>query len=154
MIKTLSASIILATAILVPLPPAPAQEMAPDAPVITDDQRLFADFGGQAGLEAIMDDFMDNLLADERTEPFFRGVDQVRVKAMLVEQFCTILNGPCTYSGRSMAEAHRGMGVTEGDFYALVENLQRAMSDHGVPFRAQNRLLAALAPQHRDIIAE
>jgi hemoglobin len=36
-------------------------------------------------------------------------------------------------------------------FNALVEDLQKAMSERGIPFRAQNKLLAKLAPLHRDI---
>ncbi|HEY7797305.1 MAG TPA: group 1 truncated hemoglobin [Hyphomonadaceae bacterium] len=126
----------------------------PDAPVITSGTKLFEDFGGKAGLVAIMDDFMINLLADARTRPFFESTDQARVKAQLVDQFCQILNGGCTYQGRSMTEAHRGMAVTESDFFALVEALQKAMDKHKVPFGSQNRLLAALAPQHRVIIAK
>jgi hemoglobin len=134
----------------------PAMEMKtpPDAPVITSGTKLFEDFGGKAGLVAIMDDFMVNLLADSRTRPFFESTDQTRVKAQLVDQFCQILNGGCTYQGRSMTEAHRGMAVAESDFFALVEALQKAMDKHKVPFGSQNRLLAALAPQHRVIIAK
>lgn len=126
----------------------------PDAPVITSGTKLFEDFGGKAGLVAIMDDFMVNLLADPRTRPFFEATDQTRVKAQLVDQFCQILNGGCTYQGRSMTEAHRGMAVAESDFFALVEALQKAMDKHKVPFGSQNQLLAALAPQHRVIIAK
>jgi hemoglobin len=131
-----------------------AMPSAPAAPHIASGTGLFEDFGGKAGLVAIMDDFMINLLADSRTNPFFEGVDQKRVKAQLVDQFCEILNGGCSYGGRSMVEAHRGMGVTESDFFALVEALQKAMDKHQVPFGSQNRLLAALAPQHRDIITK
>ncbi|MEP7211164.1 MAG: group 1 truncated hemoglobin [Alphaproteobacteria bacterium] len=127
---------------------------AATAPKITEGTQLFADFGGHDGLVTIMDDFMNNLLADARTRPFFEKADQTHIKAMLVEQFCEILNGGCTYPGRDMVSAHAGMGVTEGDFYALVEDLQKAMTRNHVPFGSQNRLLAALAPQHRDIITK
>jgi len=42
--------------------------------------------------------------------------------------------------------------VRRADFNALVELLQVTMDARGVPVRAQNRLLALLAPMHRDII--
>lgn len=134
--------------------PAQNQSRAADTPVIAKDDHLYKAFGGHDGLVRIMDDFMINLLADPRTEPFFVSADQVRIKALLVEQFCVILGGPCTYSGRSMKEAHQGMNVGEANFYALVEALQKAMNKNHVPFSAQNKLLAALAPQHRDIIEQ
>lgn len=62
--------------------------------------------------------------------------------------------GPGTYDGRSMQAAHAGAGVNTAHFHALAEALQTAMNKHKVPFAAQNRLLAALAPMHRDVITE
>ena len=38
------------------------------------------------------------------------------------------------------------------DMGALVENLQAAMRKEGVPFGAQNRFLAKLAPMKRDTV--
>lgn len=125
---------------------------SPTTPVITDDEHLFETFGGREGLVKIMDNAMNRWMQNPRTRPFFENADRERIKALLVEQFCVIMKGPCTYSGRSMAEAHRGMNVNEGAFFALVEELQRSMNDNHVPFAAQNRLIAALAPMHRDII--
>ncbi|MEQ1688682.1 MAG: group 1 truncated hemoglobin [Sphingopyxis sp.] len=125
---------------------------APTLPVITDDEDLLGQFGGREGLVRIMDNVMERWLANPRTRPFFAASDQVRVKRQLVDQFCVIMHGPCTYDGRAMAEAHRGMNVSEGSFYALVEELQVTLNQMNVPFRAQNRLIAALAPMHRDII--
>ena len=51
-----------------------------------------------------------------------------------------------------MGPLHAGLGIREADFNALVEDLQKAMDAQGVPFRAQNKLLAKLAPMHREII--
>ena len=44
------------------------------------------------------------------------------------------------------------MTVGEADFNALVEDLQIAMDRKGIPFRSQNKLLAVLAPMHREVI--
>lgn len=117
---------------------------------------VFEQFGGKAGLIALMDDFMDHLMADPRTRPFFADpdVDRVRVKDKLVEQFCVILGGPCEYTGDANDVVHEGLGITRADFNALVEVLQTTMTEHDIPFRAQNKLLAELAPMHTDIITE
>lgn len=127
---------------------------APTLPIITDDENLYKTFGERGGLVQIMDDVMVRWLANPRTRPFFEGADQAKLKGHLVEQFCVIMKGPCTYSGRTMAESHMGMNVNEGSFYALVEELQKTLNARKIPFRAQNRLLAALAPMHRDIIGK
>jgi hemoglobin len=111
-----------------------------------------ADFKGKDGLTAIMEDFDALLMADPRTRVFFENVDRKRVKQQLVMQFCALLGGDCIYRGANMKGIHRGLGITMEDFNALVEALQDAMDKHSVPFRAQNRLLALLAPMSRDIV--
>ncbi len=116
------------------------------------DDSLYQSIGGQSGLVRLMDDFMVRLLADTRMRPFFKDADQAALKKQLVLQFCEVSGGPCRRDGPTMKEAHDGMDITRGDFNALVEVLQDAMDAQGVPFAAQNRLLARLAPMHRDIV--
>ncbi len=63
-----------------------------------------------------------------------------------------MLEGPCTYTGRTMAESHAWVKADEGDFNALVEALRGAMDARGIPRPAQNHLLARLAAMQRDIV--
>lgn len=120
----------------------------------SDDASSFKAFGEKEGLVSIMEDFMVNLLKDPRTKTFFENADQQRIKEQLVEQFCFILNGPCEYKGAKMKPIHANIGINRENFNALVEQLQFAMDKHNVPFRAQNKLLAVLAPMHRDIVTK
>lgn len=117
-----------------------------------DDLSVYKDFGEKAGLTKVVDDLMVNLLADDKTRPFFEKADQVRIKEKLVEQFCVELSGPCTYTGQNMKRSHKGHDIDSSQFYALVESLQKAMNKNKIPQRAQNKLLAKLAPMHKDII--
>jgi hemoglobin len=115
------------------------------------DDALYKQFGEKAGLAKIVDDMYDNVLADPRTAPYFEDAPVKRIKPLLVEQFCVALDGPCTYTGRSMKRAHEGHAIDRAAFDALVEDLQLAMDKNDVPFHAQNKLLAKLAPLYRDI---
>jgi hemoglobin len=76
----------------------------------------------------------------------------VRLRRTLKEQFCLVLGGRCDYTGRDMTGAHKDRGVQRADMSALVENLQAATRKEGVAFGAKNRLLAKLAPMHRDVV--
>lgn len=116
------------------------------------DDALYQSLGQKPGLTALMDDFMQRLLADPRTQPFFEKANHQRVKEQLVEQFCQVSGGPCVYKGVDMKSSHSNMDITKGNFNALVEVLQNSMDAKNIPFSAQNRLLAQLAPMHRDII--
>ncbi|MBK9657904.1 MAG: group 1 truncated hemoglobin [Rhodanobacteraceae bacterium] len=141
--------------VLSPLTPAGAETSAPipnPAPAHPELRPVLDEFGGHEGLKALMDDFMVILLDDPRMRPFFEQVDQQRVKDKLAEQFCVILGGDCSYTGMDMVEAHAGMEVRHADFNILVEDLQIAMDGRDIPTRAQNKLLAKLAPMHREVI--
>ena len=124
--------------------------MAQTAPSDT----LYKTFGEKPGLVKLMDDFMVRLLADPRTGPHFKPSNQQRVKEQLVDQFCQVMGGPCVYKGADMKSAHANLEIRKSDFNALVEVLQLSMDAQGIPFRAQNLLLALLAPMHRDTITE
>lgn len=137
-----------------PMSSTPAANAYPAAPRDPSLKPVFAEFGGKTGLVALVNDFMDNLMADPVTHPFFAPVDREHIKKELVDQFCVILDGPCTYTGQDMTSVHRGMGVNRADFNALVVDLQKAMDKHHIPFRAQNKLLAKLAPMGHQIITK
>ena len=112
----------------------------------------FQAFGGREGLVRVVDDLWENLLADPRTRPFFAKANRRRITGQLVDQFCMLLEGPCAYTGGDMRTMHKRHRIAMAEFNALVEALQDAMDANGVPFRAQNRLLAKLAPMYRDIV--
>lgn len=149
MSRCLPLLLLLACAMPVLAQDAPPPDPAPPHPELVG---TFHAFGGEAGLRALMDDFVVRLVADPRTRRFFADIDQAALKQHLVEQFCAVLGGGCTYTGRDMVETHAAFGIDRAAFNALVEDLQAAMSARGIPFRAQNRLLAILAPMHREII--
>lgn len=75
-----------------------------------------------------------------------------RLRRTLKEQFCFILKGPWDYTGKDMASSHKDHGIANREFKAPLENLLLAMNTEGVPFRAQNKLLAKLAPMQRDVV--
>lgn len=116
------------------------------------DAKMAEAFGGQAGIRRIAERTVELSEADPRIAAIFKAHDMVRLKRTLFEQFCFILNAGCDYSGRDMAASHKDMGARMRDMNALVENLQQAMREQGVPFAAQNRFLSKLAPMSGDVI--
>jgi len=144
---------LVAAVLVVFATPALAEAPRPaDAPVVSPDGSLYRAFGGHDGLVRVVDDLYADINADARIKGFFEPAKEPHTKAMLVEQFCQVTGGGCTYSGKDMEKVHREMGITRADFDALVEDLQKAMTRNHIPFAAQNQLLAALAPQNRVIV--
>jgi len=113
---------------------------------------LYKAFHGKEGINRVVDTLVDLSVADPRISEIFKGQDIPHLRQMLDEQFCYLLDGPCTYTGKDMKEGHKDLGIQQTDFNALVENLQKAMDKEGVPFRDQNRFLAKLAPMERVVV--
>ncbi|MDP1028157.1 group 1 truncated hemoglobin [Sphingomonas sp. KR1UV-12] len=134
-----------------PVDPYPQSNANAGATPVAGD-RLWQAFGEAPGVARIVDRLVALNVADPRISDIFKGQDLVRLRRTLKEQFCYILGGGCTYTGRDMKAAHKDMGLQAADMGALVENLQAAMRAEHVPFAAQNRLLAKLAPMKREVV--
>ena len=115
------------------------------------DQTLYDQLGGKPGVTKIIDDFVGNVLGDNRINGFFANANIPRLKMLLVEQVCAEAGGGCTYTGKNMVDSHKGMKINSADFNALVEDMQKSLQSNNLPIGAQNRLLAILAPMKRDV---
>jgi hemoglobin len=113
---------------------------------------LYSRLGGRAAIRLVVEDFVQNVAEDRRINGFFGTTNIPRLKRLLVEQICQASGGPCRYSGRSMRAAHRGLGIGNADFNALVQDLGRSLNKYGVPAREQRELTAILLPLKREIV--
>lgn len=113
---------------------------------------LYERLGGKPAIQAVVDDFIGNVAADNRINGFFANTNIPRLNSMLVNQICEATGGPCKYTGRDMKSAHAGMGVTEAHFNALVEDLVKSLNKFNVPEKEKNELLSALASMKGDIV--
>lgn len=126
--------------------------MAVVLPAHAADDSLYRAFGEKTGLSTLMTDFVSRLKADARIGRYFKDVKPANLAEQLTDQLCKVAGGPCVYEGATMAQSHRDLEIDRAAFNRLVEVLQEAMDARGIPFSTQNRMLALLAPMHRDII--
>lgn len=137
-------------------PPTPAAgDTAPAATTAVPsvaDSSLYTRLGGKDAITAVIDDFVANVAADKRINARFANTNIPHLKQMLVDQVCQASGGPCTYTGKNMRDAHRGMKITEADFNALVEDLTKSLDKFKVPEREKTELLTALGGMKGDIV--
>ena len=113
---------------------------------------LFEDLGAAPGLTKIVDELVTRLITDPRISAHFKATDLERLRRQFNDQLCMIADGPCTYRGRTMIDAHKNQFIDMAAFNAVIEDLQAAMGTQGIPNVVQNQILARLAPMYRDII--
>lgn len=83
-------------------------------------------------MKAVVDDFYDRVLDDERLAHFFEGMDMEELRAHQVQFISSVTGGPVEYSGADMREAHAHLGIEEEDFAAVATHLERALRENGV----------------------
>ena len=139
MIRSLlcSSTLLMATSLLNPL-------MAEDT--------LYERLGGAEGIAVVVDHFIEEISFDLEIYPFFKDSDIERFRNKFSEQLCAVSDGPCRYSGDDMSSVHTGMNIGEADFNRVVELLKKALTDSGIPYTDQNRLLKKLAPLRNDML--
>jgi hemoglobin len=113
---------------------------------------LYDRLGGKPAITAVVDDFIGNVAGDTRINKRFANADIPRLKRMLVDQICQASGGPCTYTGASMRDAHKGMKITDAEFNALVEDLVKSLDKFKVGAQEKNDLLGALGGMKPDIV--
>ena len=82
---------------------------------------LYDSVGGEPVIAKVVDDFVGHVVADPRINFQFAKTNLRHLKAMLNDQLCAVLGGPCQYEGETMKNAHAGMNVTNAQFNALAE---------------------------------
>jgi hemoglobin len=98
-----------------------------------DPSSLYARMGGLNGMARATDEMVNRVLTDpvilanvelqKRAKP--ENVPGIKVQ--ITNLLSSLAGGPETYHGKSMVEAHRGMQVTEQQWYAFVKDCRDGM---------------------------
>ena len=118
---------------------------------------LYKRLGGREGIAIVVGDFVAIMAADPRVNARFQTMkppEVEKLKSNLSDQICDATGGPCSYLGRDMKAAHKGMQITEAEWTATVENLGKALDKNKVGAEEQKELVAALGPMKPDIVGQ
>src|SRR5215475_7345523 len=118
---------------------------------------LYDRLGGMPAIRAVVDDFVGRILADDRVNKWFAHAasdpeNAQAYKAKLADFICQGTGGPCKYAGADMLAAHKGRGVTEEAFNAVVGDLVATLDKLKVPEKEKTQLLGILGPMKSAIV--
>jgi hemoglobin len=118
---------------------------------------LYKRLGGREGIAVVVGDFVTNMTGDSRVNARFKdmkGPEIEKLKSNLADQICDATGGPCSYVGRDMKTAHKGMKITDAEWNATVENLSKALDKNKVDPKDKSELLGILGPMKADIVGQ
>ncbi|HEY0720849.1 MAG TPA: group 1 truncated hemoglobin [Gammaproteobacteria bacterium] len=98
---------------------------------------LYERIGGEAAVNAAVDLFYDKVLADARIKHFFTSTDMAKQRHHQKMFLTYAFGGLPNYLGKSMRDAHAPLvaklGLNDGHFDAVMENLGAALAELSVP---------------------
>jgi hemoglobin len=123
---------------------------------------LYDRIGGAAAVAAIADELADRVIADPNVNFARTGhphawsptPDHVaELKTYLAQYIGMICDGPQLYEGRNLLEIHRGMRISESEWYAFMDDLKSILAKSTIQPIDQNELLRRVAGSH-DVIVD
>ena len=118
---------------------------------------LFEQLGGEAAVDAAVDIFYRKVLADDRINSFFEGVDMEKQAAKQKAFLTMAFGGPNNYTGKDMREGHAHLvakGLNDSHFDAVVENLGGVLKELGVADDLIGQVAAIAETTRNDVLGK
>lgn len=116
---------------------------------------LFEKLGGEASVNAAVDIFYRKVLADDRINQFFDGIDMDKQSAKQKAFLTMAFGGPNNYSGEDMRNAHANLvkqGLNDSHFDAVAENLQTTLEELDVPADLISEVMTIAGSTREDVL--
>lgn len=97
-----------------------------------ESKTLFDKFGGSKAIEAVVDTFYNDVMADDELSPFFAETNMKVQRQHQTNFISYVLGGPKKYEGKSMKDSHAHLKISNKDFDKVAFHLTNALKHHGV----------------------
>ena len=128
---------------------------APQAKPETKSPTLYSRIGGYDAIASVVDDFLNQLQADEAFKRFGQGRSVnslVRARQLIVDQICNLTGGPCVYIGRDMKPSHDGLQITSAEWESSNQKLVKALQKFKVGDADRAEFMAVIEKLRADIV--
>ncbi len=116
------------------------------------ERTLYDRLGGQQAVGAVVDEFYDRVVADDRVAHHFEEVDMSDQRAHQTAFLSAVAGGPGTYEGDDMATAHEGMRISNAEFDAIATHLDGALREFDVDDADREAVMDAVEGFRSDIV--
>src|SRR5215510_8669135 len=121
---------------------------------------LYERLGGIYSIATVVDDFIDRIMNDARlnanplVNEAHHRVPPAGFKYLVTEMVCWATGGPQKYTGKSMAESHSHLKITDSEWEAFVDDFQQTLDKFAVPAQEQAELKAILNSTRAEIVLD
>lgn len=124
----------------------------------TEASSLFERLGGAHNIAAVVEDVIDEMIADPRLTANPRiaaahqGVTTAGHKFHFTEMICSAAGGPQVYTGPPMDVAHRHLEISKDEWRAFMDDLEQTLRTFDVPSSDQQELFRIVEGSREAIV--
>ncbi|ELZ51305.1 globin [Halorubrum coriense DSM 10284] len=115
-------------------------------------ETLYERLGGEPAIGAVVEEFYDRVLADERVNHHFEDVDMAEQRSHQTKFLSAVTGGPLRYEGEEMATAHEELAISPAEFDAVATHLDEALRVFDVDDADREAVMEAVAGFERDVV--
>jgi hemoglobin len=118
---------------------------------------LYDKIGGEAAVNAAVDIFYRKVLADDRINRFFEGVDMDKQAAKQKSFLTVAFGGPNKYTGEDMRRGHAHLvakGLNDSHFDAVMEHIGATLTELNVPGELIAQAAAIAESTRNDVLGK
>jgi hemoglobin len=116
-----------------------------NAPAEPEAISIYQAIGGRPAVAAAVDGLFGRLIADPELGRFFPGGVGPRHRGYVVTILGEALGGPERYRGPDIAQAHRGLGISDAHFDRTAAHLHASLDELCVPGELADRIVGIVA---------
>jgi len=115
-------------------------------------ETLYDRLGGEPAIGAVVEEFYDRVLADERVAHHFEDVDMAAQRSHQTKFLSAVTGGPIQYEGEDMASAHAGLEITGEEFRIVATHLDEALRAFDVDEADREAVMEAVSGFEDDVV--
>ncbi|GGE12995.1 group 1 truncated hemoglobin GlbN [Marinithermofilum abyssi] len=97
-------------------------------------ETLYDKLGGEKGISAVVHEFYDRMIADEKVRHYFTYTDLEKLREHQITYFMSYaLGGPHKYQGNTLRIAHKGLNISFEAYEIAIRHMNGALRKYNVP---------------------
>ncbi|PTM59691.1 group I truncated hemoglobin [Desmospora activa] len=108
-------------------------------------ENLYEKLGGKEAVAAVVNDFYDRMIIDDRVNHYFREADVDSLRTHQLNFFLRyVLGGSDDYKGSALSMVHKGLNISSEDYEIAIHHFNAALRKYDVPIDIRIQIEAFL----------
>ncbi|MDR6225232.1 group I truncated hemoglobin [Desmospora profundinema] len=108
-------------------------------------ENLYEKLGGKEGVTAVVNEFYDRMIMDDRVNHYFLDTDTDALRNHQIDFFLKyVLGGSSHYKGNALRMVHKGLNISSEAYEIAIKHFNASLRKYDVPLEIRVQIEAFL----------